>query len=157
MSETGILGAFESHAFLANLSRQHLFVLASGVKPFTVEKDNLLVKEGTNANAFFLIQSGRVAIEIHRPPGRAIAIQTIGPGEIVGWSWIVPGRRWQFDGRALDTVQGLVFDANWLREKCEQDHELGYHLLRQLVTVIASRLSATRLQLGTSTSSIPCP
>jgi CRP-like cAMP-binding protein len=147
MSETGILGAFQSHAFLANLSRQHLLVLASGVRPFTVEKDKLLVKEGTGANSFFLIQSGRVAIEIHRPAGGPIAIQTIGPGEIVGWSWIVPNHRWQFDCRALDIVQGLVFDANWLREKCEQDHELGYHLLRQLVTVIASRLSATRLQL----------
>jgi hypothetical protein len=38
-------------------------------------------------------------------------------------------------------------DAHWLREKCEQDHELGYHLLKQLVSVIASRLTATRLQL----------
>jgi hypothetical protein len=44
-------------------------------------------------------------------------------------------------------VKGVVFDAAWLREKCTQDHELGYHLLKQLVTVIASRLAATRVQL----------
>jgi CRP/FNR family cyclic AMP-dependent transcriptional regulator len=43
-------------------------------------------------------------------------------------------------------VQGLVFNADGLRQQCEQDHELGFHLLRQLVAVIASRLAASRVQ-----------
>lgn len=73
-------------------------------------------------------------------------IQTVGPGEVVGWSWLLPPYRWQFDGRAVDAVEGVVFDGAWLRQQCEQDHELGYSLLRQMVAVISSRLAATRLQ-----------
>lgn len=77
---------------------------------------------------------------------RVVTVQTVGPGEVLGWSWLVPPYRWQFDCRAADAVRGLTFDAEWLRERCEQDHELGYLLLKQLVIVIASRLAATRLQ-----------
>jgi hypothetical protein len=47
----------------------------------------------------------------------------------------------------VDAVQGLKFDAEWLREKCAQDHELGYLLSKQLLTVLGNRLAATRLQL----------
>ena len=73
-------------------------------------------------------------------------IQTVGAGEVVGWSWLLPPYRWQFDARATSAVQGLVFDAAWLREQCEQDHELGYHLLWQLLVVVSSRLAASRVQ-----------
>ena len=44
-------------------------------------------------------------------------------------------------------MQGLKFDAEWLREKCAQDQELGYLVFKQLLTVLANRLAATRLQL----------
>jgi CRP-like cAMP-binding protein len=147
MSEGGILEAFHSHAFLAKLSRQHLLILASGVRPFSAVKGDFLAREGEAAKSFFLVQSGHVSVDLHRTGAATVSIQTIGPGEVIGWSWIVPSYRWQFDCRALDAVKGLVFDASWLREKCEQDHELGYQLLKELVTVIASRLAATRVQL----------
>jgi CRP-like cAMP-binding protein len=148
MNESGILGIFQSHAFVAALSQRHQMILASGVKPFTAGKGDFLAKEGETAKSFFLLQEGHIAVDMHRPGKAGTAtIHTTGPGEVIGWSWIVPAYRWQFDCRALDQVKGLAFDANWLREKCEQDHELGYHLLKQLVTVIASRLVATREQL----------
>jgi CRP-like cAMP-binding protein len=147
MSEQGILGAFTSHAFLAGLSERHRLLLASGARPFTAAAGELLAREGEPAKAFYLVQAGHVALTLHTPDRGAVPIQTVGPGEIVGWSWLVPPHRWQFDCRAADPVQGLAFDAEWLREKCDQDYELGYPLLKQLVGVIANRLAATRLQL----------
>lgn len=147
MTEHGILGAFASHAFLSSLSDRHRLLLASGVRFFTAAPGELLAREGETAKAFYLIQAGHVALNLHTPDRGVVPIQTVEPGEIVGWSWLVPPHRWQFDCHASDAVRGLAFDAEWLREKCEQDHELGYHLLKQLVTVIADRLAATRLQL----------
>ncbi len=147
MTEQGVLGAFASHAFLSGLSERHRMLLASGARPFTAAPGELLAQEGETAKTFDLIQAGHVALDLHTPDRGVVPIQTVGPGEIVGWSWLVPPHRWQFDCRAGDPVQGLAFDAEWLREKCEQDHELGYHLLKQLVAVIANRLAATRLQL----------
>jgi CRP-like cAMP-binding protein len=147
MNDHGILGVFASHAFLGSLSERHRLLLASGVRPFTVGAGALLATEGETARAFYLVQSGHIALGLHTPDRGIVTIQTVGPGEVVGWSWLVPPHRWQFDCRAVDAVQGLAFDAQWLRDLCDQDHELGYHLLKQLVTVIAHRLAATRVQL----------
>jgi CRP-like cAMP-binding protein len=146
MAEQGILGAFASHAFLQGLSQRHLMILATGVRPFTAAPGEYLGREGDSARAFFLIQSGHVALETQRSGQGGVRVQTVGQGEVVGWSWIVPPYRWQFDCRAVDQVQGLSFAAEWLRDQCEQDHELGYHLMKHLLAVIASRLAATRKQ-----------
>ena len=147
MTEQGVPSVLAGHTFLSGLSEAHQQLLASGARPFTAAPGELLAREGETARAFYLIQAGHVALDLHSPNRGAVSIQTVGAGEIVGWSWVVSPYCWQFDCRAVDTVQGLAFDAQWLREKCEQDHELGYQLLRQLVTVIANRLAATRLQL----------
>ncbi|MBI3463456.1 MAG: cyclic nucleotide-binding domain-containing protein [Planctomycetes bacterium] len=147
MTEQETLAAMASHAFLRGLSERQLAALASYAKSVTIAAGEFLGREGEPASAFYLIHSGRVALEIHTPAGGPVRIQTVGAGEPVGWSWIVPPNRWQFDARAVESVQAFALDADRLREKCEQDHELGYQLLKRLVAVIANRLAATRLQL----------
>jgi CRP-like cAMP-binding protein len=136
-----------SHPFLHGLSQPLLEKMASITQRITVTAGQYLGHEKEQANAFYLIQSGRVAIEFHAPERESVRIQTIGPGEIVGWSWLVPPHRWQFDARVSETLQALALDARSLRAQCEQDHELGYQLLKHLVEVISGRLAATRLQL----------
>ena len=145
MSKQGLLGAFGTHAFLDCLSDQHLMRLASGVRPFKAAPGEFLGRDGEPTHAFYLIQSGHVEIGSHNGVHEFAALAAVGPGEVVGWSWLLPPHRWQFDCRAADPVQGLMFDAEWLRDQCECDHELGYHLLKHLLAVVASRLAATRL------------
>lgn len=144
MSSQGILGAFGSHAFMSGLSEQHKMRLATGVRPFAATKGDYLGREGERAKDFFLIQFGRVEIGSSASGGRFVAVSEAGPGEVVGWSWLLPPHIWQFDCRAEEDVHGLVFDAEWLRELCESDHELGYHLLKHLLSVVAQRLAANR-------------
>jgi CRP-like cAMP-binding protein len=147
MAEKGLLDIFGNHAFLQGLGQRHLMLLASGVKPITFAPGSFLGRDGETAKTFYLIKSGHVSLELHSPERGSVSVESVGPGEIVGWSWIVPPHCWHFDCRATDTVEALVFDAEWLREKCEQDHELGYQLLKHLVTVIAGRLTATQQRL----------
>jgi CRP/FNR family cyclic AMP-dependent transcriptional regulator len=147
MTEQGILGTFAHHAFLQGLSERHRMLLASGARPITFQKGDYLAREGEPAERFYLIQSGHIAIEARHPHKGTVNLQTIGPGEVVGWSWIVPPHRWHFDVRATGPASALCFDAEWLRDQCERDHELGYHLLWQLLAVVAERVSATRLKL----------
>jgi CRP-like cAMP-binding protein len=147
MAEQGLLGTFASHAFLMGLSDQHLMRLAAGVRPFTAAAREFLAREGERARAFYLIQAGQVEIGNRTGGDDFVPIVSVGPGEVVGWSWLLPPHRWQFDCRAVVAVQGLMFDAEWLREQCETDHELGYHLLKHLLLVIANRLAASRLAM----------
>ena len=149
MSDDGILGAFKSHAFLGPLGDRLLLVLASGARPFRAAPGEYLARAGEPVHAFYLIQAGHVTIDAPAP-GLDAALQTVGPGGVVGWSWLLPPHRWQFGARATDEVRGIAFNAEWLRDQCEQDHELGYHLLRQLLTVVAGRLAATWRQVAVS-------
>ena len=57
--------------------------------------------------------------------GRAVVIETLDPGEIVGWSWLFPPYRWHFDARALSLVRATSFDGACLRGKCDDDTDLG--------------------------------
>ena len=76
-----------------------------------------------------------------------MTIQTLGPGEVLGWSWLFPPYRWYFDGRALKQTQALVLDAIRVREKCEEDPKLGYELMKRSSAIIHHRMQAARLQI----------
>ncbi len=144
----GILDTFKSHAFLGKLSERHLMTLASGARPFQVAPGDVLAREGQPATVFYLVQSGELALETQPSGKEVVRVHVVGPGDVAGWSWLVPPHRWQFDVRAVKPAHGLAFDATWLRDQCEMDHELGYHLLKALIGVVATRLAATRGQRG---------
>jgi CRP/FNR family cyclic AMP-dependent transcriptional regulator len=105
-----------------------------------------LAREGAPANTFFALREGRVALEV-RGPARAIVIETLGAGQVCGWSWLFAPYQWQFDVRALEPVRALAFDAACLRGKIEADDALGYALMRRFAPVMLERLQATRLRL----------
>ena len=74
-------------------------------------------------------------------------IETLHPGEVVGWSWLFAPYRWQFDGRVTEPSDLVTFDGACLRGKCDADHELGYQLMSRFAANVIARLQATRLQL----------
>ena len=106
-----------------------------------------LFREGDPADNFYVIRHGRVALEVFAPGRGQMLVATLGPGELVGWSWLFPPYRWHFDGRALEPVRALTFDGACLRAKCDADHALGYELMQRFASSMLARLQATRLQL----------
>ena len=106
-----------------------------------------LCREGQQADEFYVIRTGKVAIEVFAAPKGSINIQTIGEGEILGWSWLVPPYFWRFDARAVELTRVISLNGKCLRNKCEEDHHLGYELLKRFSHIITQRLEATRLQL----------
>ena len=146
MGNDGILGAFAGHAVLAKLSDRQKLLLASGARAYAAAPGEFLARQEDASHTFYLVRRGRVAMSVRTLDG-PVEVTTVGTGEVVGWSWLIPPHRWQFDCRAVEAVEAVAFDAEWLREKCEQDASLGYHLLQGLVGVLSSRLAATREQL----------
>lgn len=106
-----------------------------------------LFHEGEAADEFFFIREGRVALEIVSPGRAPIVVATLGEGEIVGASWLIPPYRWTFDAHAVTTTRAIGIDAACLREKCEADHDLGYEMMKRFLPVFVKRLHATRLQI----------
>ena len=147
MTKTRVYEALAVHPFTRGLSHQHLADLATIARIIDFPVDSLLARERHTSDFFYLIQSGRAAIEIHTAHRGAIPVQTVGPGDVVGWSWMVPPHHWQFDVRVVDAVRTIALEGQPLRQMCEANHELGFEMLRRLIGVIAARLAATRLQL----------
>jgi CRP/FNR family cyclic AMP-dependent transcriptional regulator len=106
-----------------------------------------IFREGDEADAFYLVRHGLVALDAYVPNQGQLTIETVGPGEIAGWSWLVPPYRWHFTGRAVEPVRAVHFDGACLRQKCDDDHDLGYELLMRFSHVLVSRLQATGMQL----------
>jgi CRP/FNR family transcriptional regulator, cyclic AMP receptor protein len=106
-----------------------------------------LFREGEAADTFFLVRQGRVALELFVPARGPVVIETIGAPEVVGWSWLFPPYRWQFDARAGSLVRATAFDGACVREKCAADPALGYDLMGRFAQVIIERLQSTRLRL----------
>jgi CRP-like cAMP-binding protein len=106
-----------------------------------------LFREGEPADTFFLVRHGRVALEMFVPARGPVIIETIGAHEVVGWSWLFPPYRWQFDARAVSLVRATAFDGACVRQKCTSDPVLGYDLMGRFAQVMIDRLQATRLRL----------
>ena len=135
------------HPFLEGLSPHQLRLLSDCSMIVNFRPDEVIFREGDPANRFYLINKGKVALESSVPDRSPACIQTIGPGEVLGWSWLFPPYYWHFDARAVEPVEALFFYATPLRAECEADHDLGYELLKRTSEVMLKRLQATRRQL----------
>ena len=131
----------------AGLDEGALELLAGCASNVRFDPGKLLFEEGRPADEFYVVRHGSVAIESHAPARGAMTIETIGPGEVVGWSWLFPPYRWHFDARALTQVRATAFDGACLRGKCDDDPGLGYDLMQRFAQVMIDRLQATRLRL----------
>jgi len=76
-----------------------------------------------------------------------VVIESIGMGELLGWSWLIPPYRWAFGAVAATALEAFAFDAPAVRECCANDPALGYELNQRLTRVLAKRLQGTRIRL----------
>lgn len=137
----------KKHPFFADMPERHLEFIVGCAKNVAFPELHTIFKEGDPANEFYFVREGLVAVELIVPNRGATTIQTVSEGEILGWSWVSPPYRWHFSARTLQRTRALIFDAKCLRTKCDEDHDLGYELLSRFMSVVSSRLDATRLQL----------
>ncbi len=135
------------HPFLAGLEQKDYDLLVGCATNVRFNVDAMVCREGEEATQFFIIRSGKVAIEMNIPGKGPMLIQTLSEGDILGWSWLFPPYKWRFDARALELTRAVALDGKCLRTKCEADHDLGYKLLRRFSDILEQRLQAMRLQL----------
>jgi CRP/FNR family transcriptional regulator, cyclic AMP receptor protein len=136
-----------SHPFFAGLNADAMRLIAGCASNVHFAEGEYLFEEGHEANQFWVIRRGRVAMQLESPGQGAIITDTMDEGEVVGWSWLVPPYRFFADGRAVTPVSATALDGACLRGKCEADPELGYQLLKRVTSVMYQRLQSTRIRL----------
>lgn len=132
--------------FFEDMSTAYLEFISGCASHVRFREGELVLKQGRAADRFYLIRSGRISLEL-QGAGHALKIMTVGDGDMLGWSWLVPPYTWHYDGRALTDVALIGFDATCVRRKCDDDPAFGYEMFRRFTQLIVDRLMATRIQL----------
>lgn len=135
------------HAFFKDLEEKHIHLIVGCASNVRFDAGKPIFREGEEAHQFYLIRQGNVALELYAPDRGFITIETLGEGDILGWSWLIPPYTWHFDAKALQLTRAIALDGKCLRRKCEEDHDLGYELLKRFSHIMEQRLTSTRLQL----------
>ena len=137
----------DKSSLLADLPAPERRFFEAAASPQAFSASEVLFDEGGDADVFHIIETGRVALEIVSPGRAPIVVQTLGEGELVGISWLLPPYRWQWTARALVDTDTAAFDAAAVRKECELDKELSLRVYRAVAAETARRLHHTRLQL----------
>jgi CRP/FNR family transcriptional regulator, cyclic AMP receptor protein len=140
-------GILAAHPFFKGMDPRYTQLVVGCAANVRFDAGEFIAREGTRADHFYLIRAGRIALETFVPGRGGRAVQTLGEGDILGWSWLVPPYNWRFDVRASEMTRAIVFDGKCLREKCERDHELGYEMQKRVIAVLGQHLDATRFRL----------
>jgi CRP/FNR family cyclic AMP-dependent transcriptional regulator len=133
--------------FFAGLRADTIDLVAGCGSNVQFEPGALIFREGDQADAFYLLRHGSIAIEAYAPNSGPLVIETLEAGDVLGWSWLFEPHRWHFDAHALTAVRATAFDGACLRGKCDADPQLGYELVSRFAQTLIERLQWTRLRL----------
>ena len=137
----------DEHPLLQSMSPGHRELLADCAIEKEFKPEEVIFRQGDYADQFYLIQTGKVALEAHTLDRGNILIQSLGAGEALGWSWLFPRFVWHFQARALEPAKAIAFSGAHLLVACEIDTDLGCDLMKRISQVLIQRLQATRKRL----------
>ncbi|MEV4611601.1 cyclic nucleotide-binding domain-containing protein [Kitasatospora sp. NPDC049258] len=133
--------------FLGTLPPGHRDRLAAFARDVSIPAGTRIFEEGGVADRFWIIRSGGAALDVHIPGRRAAVVETLGEGDLLGWSWLFEPYRWHLGARARGTLLAAEFDAGRVRAGCARDPAFGLAITHGVAAVIARRLGATRARL----------
>jgi len=145
MNET--MKSMLEHPFFKDFQTTHVELLSNCASITEFNAGGYLFRDGETADRLYLIQTGKIAIELEMAGRDPLLIMTVGAGGVVGWSWILQPNRWHFSTRVMENTSAIILDAKCIMVKCREDYQLGYELMWRSAQLIGERLQATRAQL----------
>ena len=147
MAEISFKNSVSENEFFSGLATEFVDFLANHAATRRLKKYEVLFPYGAPANHFYLISSGNISVEVAAIAGPALELQDLGPGAILGWSWLISPYKWTFQARAKSPSELLEFDGTAVLAHCEQDPRFGYELLKRFSALMSERLDFARQQM----------
>ena len=147
MAETVTPDLLKGLAFLAPATDEELRALAPAARAESHPAGAVLFREGDQLPHVFVVTAGTVALEVTGRDHRPRRFQTVGPGDLLGWSPLLGSGPMTATARAMTDVRAVALDANAVLALCDADPRFGFQFMRRTAGAIAARLAATRLQL----------
>ncbi|MQA02439.1 MAG: hypothetical protein GEV07_06860 [Streptosporangiales bacterium] len=135
------------HGFLRGLTQPDLDRLAAAATHVEFPAGHRLFDIGGTADRFWLLENGLVELELIVPGAPRLTVESLGIGDVLGWSWLFPPYQWRFGAVVHRTVHGFELDGRAVRAMCQDDPDFGYDLTQRFLAVVLNRLQATRVRL----------
>lgn len=140
-------GTLKGHPFLEGTSEQFLNELGEFSREASFETGEVILTEGAYADKCFLIREGRVQLELRANGEQPVVLQTLGRGDILGWSWLYPPFQWHLTARATEHCEMIELNAASLLIRAEENPVFGYELMKRVSMQLIHRLQAFRDRL----------
>ena len=137
----------KEHPFFQDMRQEYIDSLAGCASNVRFKARETIFQQDEKANHFYILESGKIAIDLSTPGRGVLTIETLGEGQVLGWSWLFPPYEWQYGARAVEDTKAIAMDARCLRGKCETDPALGYDLMKRFSAIMARRMQRARLQV----------
>jgi CRP/FNR family transcriptional regulator, cyclic AMP receptor protein len=135
------------HAFLRGMPPGDVALLAGAAVAVAVPAGHRLFDEGTAAENCWLLTAGQVALDLHMPGRPNLIVETLGSGDVIGFSWLSPPHQWQFGAQVLESATAVELDGPAVQALCDGHPGLGYQLAMRMLAAAVRRLQATRIRL----------
>ncbi|MEW6232153.1 MAG: cyclic nucleotide-binding domain-containing protein [Chloroflexota bacterium] len=142
-------GALTKSKLFAGLSKAELDEVAKLCIEKEYEPQTMVFDEGEAAKHIYLLEEGKVALEMKVPlvsssAHRRATVDIAGKGDVFGWSALAEPYIYTLSAICLEGVKAIAIDGARLRDLLEQNERVGYKVSKGLVSVVSSRLMATR-------------
>jgi CRP-like cAMP-binding protein len=129
----------------SQLSRRDLKRLAKGTVTRQFSKGYVIVKEGEQALAFYLIRSGRAEVVKGAGEPKPRVLNTLGPGDFFGEMAVLDGYLRSASVRALEDTECLIL-SRW---DFMAELRSSPYIAAQMLPVLSRRLREVEAQLAT--------
>jgi CRP/FNR family transcriptional regulator, cyclic AMP receptor protein len=147
MSNPSTTEYLSAHEFFSEFSNDVLKFLCECSSTREIKNGQILFRQGENADKFYVVCSGRISIQMPAIMGPALEIQTLGKGQVLGWSWLISPYKWNFQTKAEEDSELLQFDGTAILARCEQEPKFGYELLKKFAALMSVGLNAARQKM----------
>lgn len=147
MSDISVTKRLQDSEFFRDLPGEVRRFLAAHAQVRRLNENEVLFYFGEPARRFYLVTDGHISIEVAAIEGPTLQLQVLGPGMVLGWSWLIPPHRWTFQARASTPVQLVEFDGEVVLAECEKNPKLGYALLKRFSALMSERLDQARQRM----------
>jgi CRP-like cAMP-binding protein len=133
--------------FGADLPEASLERLALMAREYESPPRTRLLREGDDTRELSILVRGRIALTEHVAGRGSVTLMSAEPGDVFGWSALIPPYRATATVVSLEPVYVIAIDAESLRAALKEDCALGAGVYPRLAEALAHRLEATRQQL----------
>lgn len=147
MTSANVRQIIANSQFFAGLNDAAIDFVAANARERKLAAGKVLFQQGERAEHFYLLLEGHVSLGIPALEGPALELQDIGPGQIAGWSWLLPPHLWSFQARAATAIRFLEFDGVTILAHCEEEPAFGYELIKRFSGLMSERLHFARAKM----------